>query len=734
MIMNILEQENLIKGAPDEVLIQEAQAPSGNLPQFLIVSELQRRKQMRDRVAAQQEQPEQTVAEQIVVQSAPQGIAGLASEMPSKAPSMSMPQQTIPQEMMAATEAPIDPQMLMAAGGGRMPYRRMAGGGMVPPNSLVEDAAKFNPQTMYDMDASQMAMASPTNMGIASVLPMAAGGVVRMDEGGRIQAIKDMMHERYYGDDDKFNYGTAALDAASFIPVGGAIGLGGRMLYQGGKRLLPKLGKYLKSGALQQKLKSGISSLGRGVNPRTSPLTTREVIAQGPVAKGGLPPTARQYDPKRILGTTVAYEALLNTLRSSNKEEVSAENNNQPTTLTTDQAKNFFLNKNQGGIVKMQAGGTTPFVGMDDVRGILKEQFIKPPAWLDDVEGDFLSQDQAERLRQHMSEPQYIDTTFFPEKKSTFEEVVTDLENQNQETEKVIGAPDVPVLQTGKVTPSEVGVKEISSISDLLTPDQDTELKTARERLTGLMGQEVEPYDPTELLLKSQERADQRAINQALINFGAGIARGDVASGLEKAGESVASIKDRQELLEQQLETRRGEAQVQAQKDQIARDIALAQADIGVIESDRDYQDKLIARQIEYEGLLLDARTADNDAAIKQFTAKLAANNFLQGQSEFNRTLAANLNEQEQLNYRAQLATLNKAFEEVQSEILQRNRFAKDGSMPSWPEIEKELQDARRQIFGQIVALKEKGTDWKLPEDLSNIGSGEIQIIGKRSN
>jgi len=305
-------------------------------------------------------------------------------------------------------------------------------------------------------------------------------------------------------------------------------------------------------------------------------------------------------------------------------------------------------------------------------------------------------------------------------------------EAQEQEV-KVIDAPAVPVLQTGKVTPSDVGVEEISSLSGLLTPNQDTELKTARERLTDLMGQEVEPYDPTELLLKSQERADQRAMSQALINFGAGIAKGDVASGLEKAGESVASIKDRQELLEQQLETRRGEAQVQAQKDQIARDIALAQEDIGAIKSDKDYQDKLIGRQIQYEGLLLDARAADNDASIKQFTAQLAANKFLQDQSEFNRTLAANLNEQEQLNYRAQLATLNKAFEEVQSEILQRNRFAKkDGSMPSWPEIEKELQDARRQIFGQIVALKEKGTDWKLPEDLSNIGSGEIQLISTR--
>ena len=247
------------------------------------------------------------------------------------------------------------------------------------------------------------------------------------------------------------------------------------------------------------------------------------------------------------------------------------------------------------------------------------------------------------------------------------------------------------------------------------------------------MGQEVEPYDPTELLLKSQERADQRAINQALINFGAGIARGDAASGLEKAGESVASIKDRQELLEQQLQTRRGEAQVQAQKDQIARDIAIAEADIGAIESDRDYQDKLIARQIQYEGHLLDARTADNDALVNQFTAQLAANKFLQDQSEFDRTLAANFIEQEQLNYRQQLATLTRAFEGVQSEILQRSKLAKeDGTMPTWSEVQAELEAARKSIFGQIVALKDQGTGWELPENLRNTGSGEIQIISSR--
>ena len=38
--MNILEQEDIIKGLPDAALMKEASAPSGQVPQFLVVSEI----------------------------------------------------------------------------------------------------------------------------------------------------------------------------------------------------------------------------------------------------------------------------------------------------------------------------------------------------------------------------------------------------------------------------------------------------------------------------------------------------------------------------------------------------------------------------------------------------------------------------------------------------------------------------------------------------------------------
>ena len=659
---NIIEQQDQVMGLSKEALINYAQNPSGALPMFLVVERIKDLGDQEKRFLAQQEQPQGTVSEQIVAEAtAPQGIGALQPQMPPGASG-------------GAAQMNAQPRML-AATGGRMPYPAMAGGGVVPPNSLVEDASKFNPQSMYDMDPSQMAMANPTNMGIASVLPMSGGGVVRMQGGEQVpdnfvsmnNLPGGMTREKFQGlsPEQQNRYLQSIEDRGSLV--------------RGTKALLyPPALLYDKVVLNPLKAASEITGLGDyfgGRIARALPFAdkTKPTAFEGP----------QRYDEsinmlQNWMDRTLSSEDVGKYLSST--ESTDSQGQDLANGISSVDPRNELV-----GPPETRRGEAQAVVVPENVRGS-ENDLVGPPA---------------------------------PDEGSNYRNLVENLE--------VIGAPDVPVLQ-------EVGVGEIPGLSDLVTPDQDTELKTARERLTGLMGQEVKPYDPTELLLKSQERADQRAINQALINFGAGIARGDAASGLEKAGESVASIKDRQELLEQQLQTRRGEAQVQAQKDQIARDIAIAQADIGAIESDKDYQDKLIGRQLQYEGLLLDARTAGNDASIKQFTAQLAANKFLQDQSEFNRTLDANLNEQEQLNYRAQLATLNKAFEDVSAEIIRRNMYAteKGQDAPSWSEIEKELEAARVRIFGQIVALKDQGTGWELPENLRNTGSGEIQIISSR--
>ena len=67
-----------------------------------------------------------------------------------------------------------------------MPYRRMADGGVIPSNALVEDASKFNPESLDDMDISQMAITEPTNMGIPRVIKKVASSVLDTADIGNI--------------------------------------------------------------------------------------------------------------------------------------------------------------------------------------------------------------------------------------------------------------------------------------------------------------------------------------------------------------------------------------------------------------------------------------------------------------------------------------------------------------------------------------------------------------------
>ena len=145
--MNILEIEDIIKGLPDQSLVQEAQAPSGQMPQFLVVSEIQRRADMRKRFQnQQQEMPQGTIAQQIVQG----GIASMGNQQPIQP----MPQQGMPPQGMQ--QPPMPPQGMPPQG---MPQ---------PPMSLP-----MSPPM------------SPPMMGQPPMQPhgMAAGGVVRMQAG-----------------------------------------------------------------------------------------------------------------------------------------------------------------------------------------------------------------------------------------------------------------------------------------------------------------------------------------------------------------------------------------------------------------------------------------------------------------------------------------------------------------------------------------------------------------------
>jgi hypothetical protein len=132
MLGNILEQEDIIKGLPDDYLYAEAEQPSGQLPPFLVVSEIQRRTDMRERYEATQDQPQGTITQQIVAE----GLGGMSPmDMASQTMGSPIPADPTSQvPVVAATGAFPDGAMAIGdsglAGMGGQP-QMVAGGGRV---------------------------------------------------------------------------------------------------------------------------------------------------------------------------------------------------------------------------------------------------------------------------------------------------------------------------------------------------------------------------------------------------------------------------------------------------------------------------------------------------------------------------------------------------------------------------------------------------------------------------
>ena len=141
--MNLIEISEQLKDVPDQLLMKEVQAPSGAYPAYLVVTEMSRRKRMRDQAA--KEAPTTTVAQDLTQPSREQLMAAMAAmqggspssqlvspetPMPRQAQGMSQPAPRLNAPgIMAAPQAA---QALAAQDvmGAQEP-RRMAGGGMV---------------------------------------------------------------------------------------------------------------------------------------------------------------------------------------------------------------------------------------------------------------------------------------------------------------------------------------------------------------------------------------------------------------------------------------------------------------------------------------------------------------------------------------------------------------------------------------------------------------------------
>lgn len=138
-MMNILDLQDKLKNLSQEQLIQEMQAPSGELPQFLVLSELTRRQKMRSAFEGQQGADQTTVAEDAVAAAGvPAGFAGqmagaMAPQTDMEGNTAAMPQAP----MMPEEPAPV-PGM---AGGGIVALRD--GGRVGAPQLVVRNGRMF---------------------------------------------------------------------------------------------------------------------------------------------------------------------------------------------------------------------------------------------------------------------------------------------------------------------------------------------------------------------------------------------------------------------------------------------------------------------------------------------------------------------------------------------------------------------------------------------------------------
>ena len=107
---NILQMQEILKSVPDQRLMQEMQQPTGRAPQYLVMTEIQRRKKVRDEYEGQVQEQQTTVAEDIVRGPVPQ-------QPPMAPPVMPAPMRQQMQPQMQSPIASAQPPVNMERGG-----------------------------------------------------------------------------------------------------------------------------------------------------------------------------------------------------------------------------------------------------------------------------------------------------------------------------------------------------------------------------------------------------------------------------------------------------------------------------------------------------------------------------------------------------------------------------------------------------------------------------------------
>ena len=142
--MNIIQIQDRLKGMPKEAIIEYVQNPTGDVPTFLALGELQRRKDVENKYDSMKE-PAATVSEQIVAENMPMGLAAMTPSAAMNPSAVMAPESGIAKGMTQTPSMAAQPSSVMAANSGiatlPTPEPSFAGGGIVAfaEGDLVED-------------------------------------------------------------------------------------------------------------------------------------------------------------------------------------------------------------------------------------------------------------------------------------------------------------------------------------------------------------------------------------------------------------------------------------------------------------------------------------------------------------------------------------------------------------------------------------------------------------------
>jgi hypothetical protein len=153
--MNLIEISEQLKDVPDQLLMKEVQSPSGAYPSYLVVTEMTRRKRMRDQ--AMKEAPSTTVVQDLAQPNREQMMAAMAATQRGMAPS----------SQLVSPEAPAAP----------MPQAQQ----------MSQPAPRLNAPGIMASQQAMSNLAAQDVMGAQEPRRMAAGGMVAFAEGGMPQ-------------------------------------------------------------------------------------------------------------------------------------------------------------------------------------------------------------------------------------------------------------------------------------------------------------------------------------------------------------------------------------------------------------------------------------------------------------------------------------------------------------------------------------------------------------------